>query len=56
MKISAQLDRTRLQSLQQLASNGKIVLPANLVKPKRPTARKKVPGSLFSGAVIEGRR
>jgi len=54
--IAPPAERAKLQFLQKLASEGKIILPVSLEKPKRPAARKKVAGSLFSDAVIEGRR
>lgn len=49
-------ERSRLQSLQRLASEGKIILPASLDKPKKPSLRKKVSGSPFADAVLEDRR
>jgi prevent-host-death family protein len=54
--ISPTSERSRLQALQRLASEGKIILPTNMDKPKKPSSRKKAAGSLFSDAVLEDRR
>jgi prevent-host-death family protein len=54
--ISPKSERSRLQFLHRLASEGKIILPPILDKPKKPSARKKVSGSPFSDAVLEDRR
>jgi len=42
--------------LLKLSTEDKIILPITYKPPKRPIRRKKVKGSPFSEAVIEGRR
>ena len=42
--------------LLQLAKGGKVMLPASYKSPAPPKFRKKVSGTPFSDAVIEGRR
>lgn len=42
--------------LLKLSGEGKVILPIIYRPPKCPTGRKKVKGSPFSEAVIEGRR
>jgi prevent-host-death family protein len=54
--IAPPSERSRLQFLQRLASEGKIILPTSLDKPKKPSSRKKIAGSPFSDAVVEDRR
>lgn len=48
---------TRLKNLLlKLSTEGKIILPRIQKKPSRPFRRKKVRGTPFSDAIIEGRR
>lgn len=55
--VSPEKRRNELPSLLlKLSGEGKIILPIIYSPPKCPTGRKKVKGSPFSEAVIEGRR
>lgn len=50
-------EQARIKSaLLRLSAEGKILLPASLKKPSVLRGRKKVKGTPFSDAVIEGRR
>lgn len=55
--VLSQLEQSRLQSLLlKLSQEGKIILPSSYRPPAHPKFRKKVKGTPFSDAVIEGRR
>lgn len=50
-------EATRLQNLLlKLSAEGQIILPKIHKKTERPARRKKIKGSPFSDAVLEGRR
>lgn len=55
--VISQLEQSKLQSfLLKLSWEGKIILPGSYKPPSHPKFRKKVKGTPFSDAVIEGRR
>ncbi|MEW6418063.1 MAG: type II toxin-antitoxin system prevent-host-death family antitoxin [Nitrospirota bacterium] len=55
--VTSLLEQSKLQSfLFKLSSEGKIMLPLSYSPPALPKFRKKVKGTPFSDAVIEGRR
>lgn len=55
--VMPQLEQSRLQSLLlKLSREGKIILPGSYKPPSHPKFRKKVKGTPFSDAVMDGRR
>lgn len=55
--VLSQLEQSKLQSfLLKLSREGRVILPSSYKPPSHPKFRKKVKGTPFSDAVIEGRR